>query len=91
MILFVGAFLLLIALLALATIVCVACAVAKVIVGTFSQGWRWTRVGASEFGIDLQVQTPDGTFLEGEIDEVPEQTVKIDLGSLPPWLKMVAG
>lgn len=49
------------------------------------------RVGAGQFGIDLQVRTPHGTFLQGEIDDVPDQTVTIDLDSLPPWLKIVAG
>lgn len=49
------------------------------------------RLGAGQFGIDLLVQTPDGMFLAGEIDDVPDQTVTIDLGSLPPWLKIVEG
>lgn len=49
------------------------------------------RLGAGQFGVDLQVQTPNGTFLEGAIDDVPDQTVTIDLGSLPPWLKVIAG
>jgi hypothetical protein len=49
------------------------------------------RIGAGQFGIDLQVQTPDGTLLQAQIEDVPDQVVIIDLGSLPPWLKIVRG
>jgi hypothetical protein len=45
------------------------------------------RAGAA-FGMDLQLQTEGGTFLSGEIDDVPTNTIIVDLKNLPPWLRV---
>lgn len=44
------------------------------------------QAGGGHFGIDLEVVTPGGTFLVGDIDDLPDQTIKIDLANLPSWL-----
>lgn len=48
------------------------------------------QAGPGHSGMDLQVVAPGGTILFGEVDDVPDQKLTIDLANLPPWLKFLA-
>lgn len=46
------------------------------------------RLGKVPFAIDVQLFLHDGTILVGELDEVSDQVLTIDLAHLPPWLRV---